>query len=302
MLPPTASIGFIHLTVGDLDRVATFYTDVLGFKEAHRADDRTVFLSATGSYPFHVGLTGDPKARPRARRTAGLYHSAILLPARADLGRFLRHLLKVEWPIQGASDHGVSEAVYFADPEGNGIEVYADRPRERWTFVRDGLTMPTKPMDVDAVLAEGEGRWDGLPSDTKVGHVHLQVSDLARAEAFYSNVIGFEVTVRAYTGALFFSVGGYHHHLGVNIWAGADLAPASPEIRGLRYFTIRLPDREALDAVVKRIREAGVGVEAYDHGPVLAVYARDPDDITVALTVDGDPQASWREEALSLLQ
>ncbi|MGH2425041.1 MAG: VOC family protein, partial [bacterium] len=124
------------------------------------------------------------------------------------------------------------------------------------------------------------------------GHVHLQVSDLARAEAFYSNVIGFEVTARAYTGALFFAVGGYHHHLGVNIWAGTDLAPASPEIRGLRYFSIRLPDREALDAVAKRIREAGVEVDAYDHGPVLAVYARDPDDITVELTVDGDPQAS----------
>lgn len=300
VLPPTASIGFIHLTVGDLDRVATFYKDVLGFKEAHRADDRTVFLSATGSYPFHVALTGDPKARPRQRRTAGLYHSAILLPTRADLGRFLRHLLKVEWPIQGASDHGVSEAVYFDDPEGNGIEVYADRPRERWTFLRDGLIMPTKPMDVDAVLAEGEGRWDGLLSDTKVGHVHLQVSDLARAETFYNKVIGFEVTVRAYTGALFFSVGGYHHHLGVNIWAGIDLTPASPEIRGLRYFTIRLPDREALADAVKRIRAAGVWAEAYNHGSMLAVYARDPDAITVALTVDEDPQAAWTEEAVSL--
>lgn len=300
VLPPTTSIGLVHLTVGDLDRVAGFYREVIGFKEAHRADHRTVFLSATGAYPFHIGLTGDAGARPRLRRTAGLYHCAILLPSRADLGRLLQHLLDVEWPIQGASDHGVSEAAYFADPEGNGIEIYADRPRERWTFIRDGLIMPTKPMDVDAVLAEGEGRWEGLPPETRVGHVHLQVSDLARAEAFYSKVIGFEVTVRVYPGALFFAAGGYHHHVGVNIWAGTDLVPASPEIRGLRHFTVRLPDRAALAEAVVRLRDAGAWPEAYDHGPMLAVYARDPDAITLALTVDADPQAKWKEEALSL--
>jgi catechol 2,3-dioxygenase len=303
VLPASASIGFVHLTVGDLGRVAGFYREVIGFKEAHRADNRTVFLSATGAYPFHIGLTGDPKARPRARRTAGLYHQAILVPSRADLGRSLRHVLKSGWPIQGASDHGVSEAVYFADPEGNGIEIYADRPRDRWTFVRDRLTMGTKPMDVDAVLAEGEGRWEGLSPGTRIGHVHLQVSDLAKAEAFYTHVIGFEVTVRAYAGALFFAAGEYHHHVGVNIWAGTDLAPASPEIRGLRHFTIRLPDRTALAQTVERLRAARLGFEAYDHGLVLAVYARDPDAITVALTVDADPQAAWKEEALqSLLQ
>lgn len=289
MLPPSTSIGLVHLTVGDLGRVLGFYRDTLGFTEAHRVGDRTVFLSATGSFPYHVGLTADPGVRSNQRRSAGLYHAAILLPSRADLGRMLRHLLEVTWPIQGASDHGVSEAIYFADPEGNGIEIYADRPRERWTITRDGLVMPTKAMDVDAVLAEGSGSWDGLPSATKIGHIHLRVSDLSRAEAFYSGIIGFEVTARTYPGALFFAAGGYHHHLGANIWAGTNLEQASPEVRGLRYFTIRLPDRAALADAVERIRRAELVLEAVDHGVAPTISVRDPDGITVALTVDEDP-------------
>lgn len=286
MLPASASIGLVHLTVGDLGHVGEFYRDTLGFRETHRVDERTVFLSATGSYPYHIGLRADPLARPPDRRTAGLYHTAILLPTRADLGRLLAHLLQVGWPIQGASDHGVSEAVYLADPEGNGIEIYADRPRERWTFVRGGLVMPTKPMDVDAVLAEGTGGWDGLPAATSIGHVHLRVGDLSRAEAFYSGVIGFEVTARTYPGALFFAAGGYHHHLGTNIWAGTNLTPASVEIRGLRYFTIRLPDRAALAAADERIHRAELTPEAVEGGDAPAISVRDPDGITVVLTVD----------------
>lgn len=299
MLPPTTTIGFVHLTVADRDAAMEFYGGILGFVPADGAGSGTQALSATGRPSYHFLLTTDPQARSRPR-SAGLYHTAILYPTRAELGGAFRRLLELGWPIHGASDHGVSEAIYLSDPEGNGIEIYADRPRERWPKSGEGLVMPTKPLDIDHLLAEAAGEWHGLAPRTRIGHIHLRVTDLQRAEAFYNGILGFDVMVRTYQGALFFAAGGYHHHIGVNIWAGHDIARASPESRGLRSFSIRFPDRPALAAAISRVQEAGLPVRAVDHGVCLAAYVSDPDGITVALAADVPGETGWKETPVDL--
>ena len=298
MLPPQTSIGHVHLVVADLASVRSFYQDALGFKVAGMVGD-TTFLSSTGQYPFLLLLTHRSDARPRPRRSAGLYHFAILFPSRADLAGALRRLLEVGWPLEGASDHGVSEAIYLHDPEGNGIEIYADRDRGRWPRRGSDLAMWTQPLDVDALLATARSGWEGMPTATRVGHIHLHVGDLHRSEAFYSGVLGFDVMVRAYPGALFLAAGGYHHHIGLNIWAGPNVPPADPQTRGLRAFAVRLPDRDALADAVRRVRDAGVEIEAAtDHGYHLTVTMRDPDGIGVSLVAERAGQQTWKEEPI----
>jgi catechol 2,3-dioxygenase len=284
-LPPETRIGAVHLAVADLPKMGAFYRDVLGFRPGGRAAvpsagiGEVVGLSASGTPPYTLVLH---QAAPDAgrRRAAGLYHFAVLLPTRADLARALRHLIDVQAPIEGASDHAVSEAVYLHDPEANGIEIYADRPRDRWPARNGGLELTTKPLDVEDLFRSGDGRWEQLPAGTQIGHMHLRVNDLGRAEAFYSGILGFEVMVRGYPGALFVAAGGYHHHIGLNTWAGP-LPSAESAGLGLRYFTVVLPDRAARDAVLARARGAGIAPPAEDEDGVLL---RDPDGIGVMLT------------------
>src|SRR5713226_2971644 len=270
VLPDATSIGFVHLTVADLAVTGAFYQEVLGFRLVHQTGS-TRYLSSDGRYPFHLVLTGRPEAKPPGKKSAGLYHYAILFPSRAHLATAVRRLLAVDWPIAGASDHGVSEAIYLADPEGNGIELYVDRDRALWPIENSALVMPTRPLQIEGLLALATGPWPGMAQGTRIGHTHLRVSDLAKAEAFYSGVLGFAVTVRGYPGALFFAAGGYHHHIGVNIWAGSHLAPSTPEAPGLRTFAVHLPDRAALAQVVRRVQRARSALEsATDHGRSVA--------------------------------
>lgn len=298
-LPDATAIGFVHLTVADLAVTGAFYNEVLGFRLAHQAGF-TRYLSSNGSYPFHLVLTGQPGKRP-PRRSAGLYHFAILYPSREDLAQALKRVLDVGWPIAGASDHGVSEAIYLADPEGNGIELYVDRDRARWPFEDSTLVMPTRPLQLDGLLALARGPWTGMAAGTRVGHIHLRVSDLAKAETFYSGMLGFAVTVRGYPGALFFAAGGYHHHIGANIWAGSHLAPSDPQAPGLRTFTVHLPDRAALAQVVRRIERAGSPLEsATDYGRTVACTVRDPDGIQVTLEAEVPGGQGWQETPLAL--
>jgi catechol 2,3-dioxygenase len=272
---------------------------VLGFRLAHQAGP-TRYLSSDGNYPFHLVLTGQPGARS-PRRSAGLYHFAILYPSRVDLGHAVRRLLDVGWPIAGASDHGVSEAIYLADPEGNGIELYVDRDRARWPKENSTLVMPTRPLQLDSLLAQATGPWPGMAGGTRIGHIHLRISDLARAEAFYSGVLGFAVTVRSYPGALFFAAGGYHHHIGANIWAGTHLAPSDPQAPGLRTFAVHLPDRAALAHAVRRIQRAGWPLEsATDYGRSVACTVRDPDGIRATLDAEVPGGQAWAESPLTL--
>jgi catechol 2,3-dioxygenase len=258
-IDPGTSMGPVRLTVADAEGVRDFYRDAIGLSEL-QAEDGIIRLGTDGGADGAiVELVGDPGAPPRPRGTSGLFHLAILVPTRADLARALQRVAEAGWHLSGASDHLVSEALYLSDPEGNGIELYCDRPREEWP-IRDGvIQMDTLPLDLDGVLGElrREDAESGMPPGTRIGHVHLNVGDLAAAEAFYSGALGFDVTVRGYPGALFVSAGGYHHHLGLNTWAGEG-APAPPAgSRGLRRFEVRLPGADQLAAEEDRLREAG---------------------------------------------
>jgi catechol 2,3-dioxygenase len=181
-----------------------------------------------------------PHAIPKPRRSAGLFHFAILVPSRAALGRSLRRLADRQWPLSGASDHLVSEALYLDDPDGLGIEIYRDRPRERWQIMNGQVMMATDPLDLQSVHDEpgAESTWTGLERGTTIGHVHLHVPHLDAAEAFYCGRVGFEPTLRGYPGALFVAAGGYHHHLGLNTWTGIGAPPPPEHAVGLRAFTI----------------------------------------------------------------
>lgn len=302
-IDPQAAVGHVHLTVRDLPRMRQFYEETLGFREAW-SDSRTVFLSADGLYPFHVGLTADPNATRPALRSTGLYHAAFLLPARRALARLLRRLVAERVRLDGFSDHLVSEAIYLHDPEGNGLELYADRPRDQWTYEDGQLVMSTEPLDIEGLLAEAGDESEagsGVDPATRLGHVHLRVSSIERAEEFYHGILGFDVTVRGYPGALFLSAGGYHHHLGTNTWESRGAEPAPKGGAGLRYFTVTLPTREELERIARSAAERGVRIEeVVDHGLSAAVALRDGDGIGVTLTVDRQPgrvsAAEWRSE------
>jgi catechol 2,3-dioxygenase len=259
-IDPGTSIGAVRLAVADLDRVRDFYEQAIGLEQlppgGAAGDGEAVRLGVDGRTV--VELDGQPDAAPRPSRTSGLFHLAILLPSRAELARSLKRIADSGWRLTGASDHLVSEALYTHDPEGNGIEIYRDRPREDWPE-RDGqLQMDTLPLDLDGVLGELEGGENGsVAAGTRMGHVHLNVGDLAAAEDFYSGTLGFDVTVRGYPGALFVSAGGYHHHIGLNTWAGEG-APAPPTgARGLRDFEIVLPRADEVAELERRLQEAG---------------------------------------------
>lgn len=260
-LPADAHIGSVSLTVTDLDRSVSFYRDVLGFQEVSR-EGPTSFLSANTDRVL-VELHERRDAVPRPRRSTGLFHFAILVPSRAALGRSLRRLADRQWPLSGAADHLVSEALYLNDPDGLGIEIYRDRPRETWRTANGELAMATDPLDVQSVADEpgAETPWQGLESGTAIGHVHLHVSRLEEGEAFYCGQIGFEPIVRRYPGALFVSAGGYHHHLGMNTWVGVGAPPPPENAVGMRSFTVvaRALESRLVDDPATRIVVAMIG-------------------------------------------
>jgi catechol 2,3-dioxygenase len=233
-LDPATHIGAVELTVPDLDRSVDFYSRVIGLEPLGREDGFA--RVGAGGDPLVV-LHGDPDAPPRPDRSTGLFHVAILLPDRVELGRALLRLAANRWQLTGVADHLVSEALYLNDPDGIGIELYRDRAREEWTDDAGNIRMATLPLDLDSIAAEARGETGERVADaTRVGHVHLNVADLAASEGFYAGDLGFDVTVRNYPGALFVSAGGYHHHLGMNTWRGA---PPPPEgAIGLRRYTV----------------------------------------------------------------
>ncbi len=286
MLPPSTWLGPVTLRIADEDLVTRFYAGILGYEVTKRDGQLTV--SPPGAAVPHFLLVLDPHAPPRPPQAPGLYHAAILLPARSDLARILRHLAERRWPLAGASDHGVSEALYLADPEGNGLELYVDRPRTHWPRTSGSdIAMVTEPLDVRDLLRELEHDpqpWQRMPRDARVGHVHLQVSSLDRAERFYVELLGFSVTQRSYPGALFVAVGGYHHHLGLNIWNSRRAAPAPPGSRGLVRFSLVIPERPAWEATLDRLEHAQRPVERGLTGPLgLGARTRDFDDLEVEL-------------------
>jgi catechol 2,3-dioxygenase len=252
-LPASTHIGRVFLRCQDLSRCVAFYRDALGLEVLERSAE-LAFLGAGGR--ALLGLISAPDARA-AGRAPGLYHVALLLPDRASLGAFLAHAVRSRLALQGASDHGVSEAIYLADPEGNGIEVYRDRPREAWPRRGERVAMGTGPIDGEGLLAEaGQAGPFRAPAGTLVGHVHLRVADAAAAAARYRDDLGMDVTQADFPGARFLSAGGYHHHLGVNEWETRGAPARQPETLGLAWFEVVVPDDGARAAAEVRLRGA----------------------------------------------
>lgn len=279
-LPAAAHLGRIRLQVADLGKSIEYYETVVGLRMLSSADGSAAMGAADDDTPL-VSLHERPGASPVPRRgLLGLYHFAILLPDRAALGRFVAHLAEIG-AHAGMSDHFVSEAVYLSDPDGLGIEVYADRPRSEWRFEGGQLYMTTNPLDVnDLIQSAGGQQWSGMPKGTVIGHVHLYVGDIEQAARFYHEGLGFDKTVSNYPGALFLSAGGYHHHLGVNTWA-AGAKPATASDARLLDWEVVLPDTQSVADASESIRAAGFAPERNGN----EALATDPWGITVRIGI-----------------
>jgi catechol 2,3-dioxygenase len=279
VLPAGLRLGATHLTVSDLDRSVAFYENALGLTVADREDD--VAALGAGGEDLLV-LHADPDARP-AGRHAGLYHVALLYPSREELARAAVRLAATRTPIQGASDHGISEAIYLPDPDLNGIELAADRPRDQWPpdLADPGWDNGPQPLDLDGLLAAVRAE-EPTPHPQRglaTGHLHLHVGDTERGKAFYRDVIGFEVMTDL-GSAVFVAAGGYHHHLGFNVWRGPGAPPFPEGTVGLREWTVVLPDAAAVAEVRGRVDAAGIAATDRDRGFLV----RDPWNNAVVFT------------------
>jgi catechol 2,3-dioxygenase len=280
-LPDATRLREVHLTVADLDRSAAWYEREIGLQVLRR--DAGSAALGTGGEDVLV-LHEDRAARP-AGRHAGLFHVALLFPTREELARVAIRLAVDRVPIQGASDHGTHEAIYLADPDGNGLELAADRPRDRWPDPSgpEGYGAGPAPLDVDDLLrtVAGEDLVRTAAPGLRIGHVHLHVGDLEAATRFYRDGLGFELMTALGT-ANFLSAGGYHHHLGINVWRGRNVPPAPADAVGLRHWTVVVPDAEALTAIRSRLSALGTVVEERDGG----LLARDPSGTAVLVVAE----------------
>jgi catechol 2,3-dioxygenase len=275
-LPAETRMGPVELTVSDLGRSLDYYRKAIGLGVRQEGDGRA---SLGGDFELLV-LHEVPGAQPAPRNT-GLFHFALLVPERRDLAAWLAHAIREQVPMTGVSDHFVSEALYLRDPDGHGIEIYADRPRELWEG--QVARMTTEPLDLENLLGElgdpEQEPFEALPAGTVMGHVHLQVSDIPETLGFYRDVMGFDEMATLGSQATFLAVGGYHHHVGANTWASAGAPPPPEGAAALRLVTIVLPDSSSRDEVVGRVAAAGQDPEETPEGPVV----RDPSGNRVLL-------------------
>jgi catechol 2,3-dioxygenase len=269
----------VHLTVNDLEREIAFYTDILGLK-VHRREPGFAALGA-GRHDL-LRLTEQPTAA-RAEGAAGLYHFCLLAQERVDFAQWLRRIAETKTPVEGLVDHRFAEAIYLPDPEGNTVELNWDRPRSQWPPVETVLRIGNGRLDTDGLfglLADQPSSWPGVPEDTTFSHIHLYVGDLAAAERFYVGTLGFERVMGIPGQATFVSAGGYHHHVAFNVWKGRGIPPQPPGVAGLRYYALQLVDQAERDAVLGRVRAAGLATEETAEG----ILVRDPAGIAVVLT------------------
>jgi catechol 2,3-dioxygenase len=273
-------IGAAGMTVRDLDRLIAYYRDLLGLTVQEHT--RQAARLGVGGVTL-LELSHRPDALPDDPREAGLYHTAFLMPTRADLARWILHAAKSRVPIAGAADHDVSEAIYLDDPEGNGVEVYSDRPRETWRRDGESIFQKTDPLDIDAIVREVDpatATYASAPEGLRVGHIHLRVGNIARAEKFYGGALGLDVTRRR-NGAAFLSSGGYHHHVAVNTWHSNGARARGGKRAGLAWFSMKINDQAILDGLRQRLGAAGVTTAAFPGG----FAALDPWGTTVRFTL-----------------
>lgn len=250
---PNIFVGEVNIKVKNLDYSLTFYQNIMGFQVLEKTDRRAV-LTTDGKTPL-VTLEQPEDVVAKTSHTSGLYHFAILLPSRADLSVFLRHMIQTGYPL-GAADHYVSEALYLNDPDGNGIEVYRDRPSAEWNWNNGLVEMATEELDGNGILAESDAEWSGLPAGTLMGHIHLHVADLKKAEQFYTKGLGFEV-VSYYPQAAFLSTGGYHHHIAINTWQGEGAATPPKNSVGLNWYSLVFPDEAIRENAIQQLKQLG---------------------------------------------
>ncbi len=266
-------IGHVALNVRDMASMTAFYRDSIGL-DVLASDAYQAQLGKDGAAFLHLHAMSDAAAP--SPRTPGLFHTAFLVPTRADLGRWLAHAAQTGVRLEGASDHIVSEALYLSDPEGNGIEIYADRPRSEWRREGGQIVMDTLPLDLQALLAEGTrqpGPWQGLASGSRIGHIHLKVGDAGAAEAFYADTLGFTPTYRR-NGASWLGAGGYHHHIAANHWASRGSAATDGAALGLRTFGITVTDQASWEALARQHASMEAG----------QILLADPSDIQIVIT------------------
>jgi len=258
-------IGAVSLAVRDLARMTAYYRDLLGLTVQEQT--ATGARLGVGDVPI-VHLVSRPGLKPDDPREAGLYHTAFLMPTRADLARWLLGVAQKRVPLTGASDHSVSEAIYLDDPEGNGIEVYSDRPKEEWIHTDGMLKISTDPLDIDDLVQAGVGAspYTDAPGGLRIGHIHLRVGDTAAAADFYHGMIGLDVIIRLRVGAVFMSSGGYHHHIGSNVWHSRGAGRRAEDRAGLDWFSFGLADDATEQALRQRLAAANVPITEGDGG------------------------------------
>lgn len=274
---PNTFAGEVHLFVSSLERSLDFYHQTLGLRVL-RKEQNTIVFTANGIDPL-VTVEQPEQIMPHKFRTAGLYHFALLLPSRTDLARVLAHLLKESYPLQGGADHAVSEAVYLADPDGNGIELYHDRPSDQWKWSNGKVFMSTEALDEHILDALDDEEWRGMPDNTIMGHIHLQVADLKASELFYCKGLGFDLVANYGDQADFISTGGYHHHIGLNTWRSKGNPAPKDESAGMKHFTLVFTNSDKRDQAVERLE--GMGIEVGEENGTFIV--KDPSSIMIRL-------------------
>ena len=282
-IDPQLTLGSVALTVSDLAQSLSFYQERIGLTLRKRDGD----VAYLGTAERELLVLHENRDSRRVKARAGLYHFALLVSSRLELAKVLTHLADTKTALQGLSDHLVSEAIYLSDPDGNGIEIYRDRPRDEWRTKDGALQMDTIAMDVDGLLAELAHRpsaWTGLDAATVMGHIHLHVADLDRDETFYKDVLGFDLVTRYGTAASFLSAGGYHHHIGMNTWSRAGTIAPPPDATGLRWYTIQFSTRARLQTVADNALALGVSV--MERGDT--VFLRDPSQNGILLTMKNE--------------
>ncbi|MEK4627205.1 VOC family protein [Solibacillus sp. FSL R7-0682] len=287
---PNLYASHVQLKVSNLARSLEYYTTIIGFKILEQTSN-TAYLSTDGKTSL-LSLVEVQNAKPLQTGFAGLYHFALLLPSRKDLGNIVQHFINLNVRL-GAADHDVSEALYLNDPDGNGIEIYIDRDESEWTwFEGDQVHMVTEQLNFQPILAAADGKWAGLPEDTVMGHVHLSVANLDKSEQFYTNVLNYNVVTRYGAQALFVSTGKYHHHFGLNTWNSANGHAPTDDMVGLNSFTIVLKNADYAEAVKQNLHENGYAIENYVgapiHGGTQAFSTVDPNGLRIIFTIDGE--------------
>lgn len=279
-MKPIKFVTEVVLKVEDLNRSTEFYKNIMGLKILS-AKEKEVILTSDGITPM-ITIIQPEDVIPKLPRRTGLYHFALLLPNRLDLGLFLKHIRDKKYPIIGGSNHGVSEAIYFEDPDDNGIEVYADTPTFLWHKDQGKIDMVTKPLDYNGLLDEaGERQWNGIPKETIIGHIHLHVGDLDLAQKFYIDGLGFDLVMEIPNSALFLSSEGYHHHIGLNIWNGKNSLPLPNNSAGMKYYTLLLSDDDSRQNVIENLEKLGYEVIQKEN----KIFTKDPANNLIELAI-----------------